>query len=473
MPVAGAVRRSWQRRRAVDHSDNRTGRTGKTGFAPGRLGAGRPGGATVEDLLDGLPFELSIALQPIIDLSTGAVAAVEALARFTGAGDAVPLPVEETFTAAYAAGRGPQLEAACLRAALDRRSDLPARVFLSVNVSPDALAHPAVAAVLADDLAGVIIEVTEHAAREPGILVERLSALRRRGAAIAVDDASKGHSGLHRLAAIRPDIVKLDRALVAGVRHSVEQTAVIEAIVSLCRRLNSSLLGEGIEDLRDLAALAELDVDYGQGHAIAAPQRHFAPPTGDVVAACQNVRLDLMRGRPAVLQAPFGADGMHAVTAALAGSAAPDDLRAALAVASAHLTLDAIGLSVIGNDQFIRELAAVGVEIEAGRVALSDQPTIRQALITGRVVEAHVHHPDLHPATRDAMMRRGLVSMLVAPLIADGVPLGVMHLGQRQATRWRAHQIAQARSLADHVASVLLRIRSGTPPLARHASLSR
>jgi len=50
--------------------------------------------------------------------------------------------------------------------------------------------------------------------------------------------------------------------------------------------------------------------------------------------------------------------------------------------------------------------------------------------------------------------------MLVAPLIADGVPLGVLHMGQQRATRWRARHITQARTLADHIALVLLRLRN-------------
>ena len=58
-----------------------------------------------------------IVLQPIIEVATGAVVAAEALARFAG----TPAPVEQIFAVAHASGRGDELEAAYIRAALLRR----------------------------------------------------------------------------------------------------------------------------------------------------------------------------------------------------------------------------------------------------------------------------------------------------------------------------------------------------------------
>jgi EAL domain-containing protein (putative c-di-GMP-specific phosphodiesterase class I) len=105
--------------------------------------------------------DVSIVLQPIVRVSDGAVVAAEALARFPARPHS---PAEETFALAYAAQRGPDLEAACLRAALQRRSDLPANVLLTVNVSPEALRHPAVRDALRGSLSGIVIEITEHVA---------------------------------------------------------------------------------------------------------------------------------------------------------------------------------------------------------------------------------------------------------------------------------------------------------------------
>jgi EAL domain-containing protein (putative c-di-GMP-specific phosphodiesterase class I) len=250
--------------------------------ASGRL---RPSAALPADVITP-----RIAFQPIVDVTTGLVVAVEALARFDrypfdgdgSHGDAGGVAVEQTFAAAYAAGRGHLLEAACVRAAFERRGELPSGVFLSVNVSPDALSHPAVQDALAGNLAGVIVEVTEHAASRPVQLVDDLRRLRRRGAVIAVDDASKGHSGLQRLAALRPDLVKLDGQLVTGARRSADRMATIQDIVQFTRRLDSSVLGEGVESPADLELLAELEVDYAQGNGIAAPRPSYEPPLAPV-----------------------------------------------------------------------------------------------------------------------------------------------------------------------------------------------
>ena len=96
--------------------------------------------------------------------------------------------------------------------------------------------------------------------------------LRNNGARLAVDDAAAGYAGLKRVAEIRPDFVKLDRGLITGSRYNLEQISVIEAIVSLSHRLGSLVIGEGVESFDDLATLAELDVDYAQGHG----DRHAA-----------------------------------------------------------------------------------------------------------------------------------------------------------------------------------------------------
>jgi EAL domain-containing protein (putative c-di-GMP-specific phosphodiesterase class I) len=394
-----------------------------------------------------------VVLQPIIDISTGAVIAAEALSRFPDrSGDAV----EETLAAAHASGLGGDLEAACLRAALDSRQLLPPGVRLAVNVSPDALSHPSVRAALAGDLSGVIVEVTELPVADQTALIDELTALRWRGAAIAVDDASTGYAGLSRLAALRPDIVKLDRALVTGSRGSVERTAVIEAIVSLSQRLGSQVLGEGVESMPDLEALAALNVEYAQGLAIAPPAPALLAPSAIAVATCATVRRKLMRV-PAQDTVP--SEALATVTAALAGSMKQGDLAGALAAAAASLDVDAVGLSILDSDDCLYEIFATGAPVDPCGYALRDYPATRQALETGVILEAHADDPGTDPAEREYLRRHGRATVLTAPLIADGVALGILELIRQRPGRWRAYDVMRARTLADHVAQVLLRMR--------------
>jgi hypothetical protein len=105
---------------------------------------------------------LSSAFQPIVDVPRGLVVGYEALARF----DHQPaLRPDAWFAAAHEHGRRPELEAAALRSGLQARDALPPNCFLSINVSPDLLAHERVRAVWQEhrDLAGVVVELTERA----------------------------------------------------------------------------------------------------------------------------------------------------------------------------------------------------------------------------------------------------------------------------------------------------------------------
>ena len=227
-------------------------------------------------------------LQPIIDVATGSLHAMEALARFPTAPE---LSVTRVIAAAHAAGAGFAVERACLRSALARRRDLPPDVRLAVNVSPDVLVSAEVDALWDADLHGIIIEITEHRASDPAALLAALDRLRARGAAIAVDDLGIGHAGLLRLATLRPDIVKLDRSIVRGLRGNRAHRAVAEGLVAFSRGLGASVIGEGVEDLDDLVALAESGVDYAQGWAIGVPALRPGPISPVIVGVCRGLRL--------------------------------------------------------------------------------------------------------------------------------------------------------------------------------------
>jgi EAL domain-containing protein (putative c-di-GMP-specific phosphodiesterase class I) len=241
--------------------------------APRRLHVVRASGVPTWDGIE-------IHVQPIVDVVTGSAVAVEALARFPGLPAVSPTDV---FANAQRSGLAVELETACLRAALAVRDRLPRGVRLSVNVSPDVLTHPLLRQCWPTDLNGVIVEVSEHRATSPTQLSDELARLRRRGAAIAIDDVSTGYAGLLRLATLRPDFVKVDRQVIVGVRDSIAQTAVLEALVGLSHRLGAAVIAEGVERIADLTALAEFDVDCAQGFAVGRPTAELTAIDGLVV----------------------------------------------------------------------------------------------------------------------------------------------------------------------------------------------
>ena len=213
-----------------------------------------------------------VALQPIVELRTNRVAAYEALSRFPADVDWTP---DRWFSEAHAIGRGVELEAVALAAALGKLDLLPDDVGLSVNVSAGALlAGPDIPDLLAAAPRGrLTVELTEHQrVVTSDALSERLAALRSQGVLIAVDDAGSGYAGLEHILHLRPDVLKLDRALVQGVAHHPGRRAMCEAMVQFTRHTDALLVAEGVETEVDLDALRAIGVDRAQGFLLGRPR---------------------------------------------------------------------------------------------------------------------------------------------------------------------------------------------------------
>jgi EAL domain-containing protein (putative c-di-GMP-specific phosphodiesterase class I) len=238
------------------------------------------------------PDDLTLVFQPIVDLATGTVAGYEALARFPGS--AGP---DVWFAAAAEAGVAAELEALAIHKALATVPALPADTFLTVNVSPHLLGTAPVQEALAarEDLHRVVVELTEHTPVDDlAVLRAQTDLLRARGALIALDDAGSGYSGLQQMAAVRPQLVKLDRALVADADADPVRIALAEMVGEFAGRIDAWLLAEGIETPAELAAFAQLGVPLAQGWLLGRPAPTFAPLAPDVV---QLVRAQVARAR--------------------------------------------------------------------------------------------------------------------------------------------------------------------------------
>ena len=400
----------------------------------------------------------TVVVQPIVSVSTGAVLAVEALSRFPGACS------EQVFASATRAGIGPALEATCLRAALRVREQLPPGLLLTVNVSPNALQHVGATELWPDDLSGVVVEITEQEVDTTVDLDEQLAALRRRGAAIAIDDVSSGYAGLLRLAQIRPDYVKIDRQVVRGVGDDPVRAAVLEALVTLSHRLGAAVIGEGVEDLRDLDALAAHDVDYAQGYAIARPATRVREIDAAVAAACRRGRERLLRGAAGQGHAAARTRDVYKVTAALARADERDDLDRAIAAAAVDLGVDVIGVSVVANGLNLREIASTAAALDTRSYGLADYPAALAMLADGRALEVQAGDPGGDAAERLLLDEHDYVSLLLVPVREGewGRAIGVLEFAQRSTRRWSAHDLAHARGLAALLSPVLSRLGVGT-----------
>jgi EAL domain-containing protein (putative c-di-GMP-specific phosphodiesterase class I) len=216
-------------------------------------------GRTLADasLLDELvralePGVIRSAYQPIVDLSSGEVVAYEALARGP-LGSRLERP-DNLFAAGRAAGRVADLDWACrgaaVRGALEGGLRPPLTLFL--NVDPASLHRPVPPAfkevwTRAESRLRVVLEITERALTDrPTELLWSVEWARDLGWGIALDDVGADPRSLALLPFLRPDVIKLDMALV-GARPTVETAEVVHAVAAEAERTGAIVLAEGVE----------------------------------------------------------------------------------------------------------------------------------------------------------------------------------------------------------------------------------
>jgi EAL domain-containing protein (putative c-di-GMP-specific phosphodiesterase class I) len=263
--------------------------------------------AAIERLIDG--HGLSMVVQPIVDIASGCVHAYEALARFSQPGiEGGPL---HWLALAQQLGRRPELERACLHAALKLFASRPPQTRLSLNISAPVLLDPATWAILdtaaessSEGLDGLIVEITEETlVRGEQQLLQAFEELRVRGAVLAVDDMGAGYSGLRQITTVHPRYLKLDRCLVSGIDADPERTALVTALAAYAKQVGSLLVVEGVETDAELSTVRDLGAPLVQGYRLARP----APPWPEFSAPPSEVTPLL---KPAMIpQVSVGAEG--------------------------------------------------------------------------------------------------------------------------------------------------------------------
>jgi EAL domain-containing protein (putative c-di-GMP-specific phosphodiesterase class I) len=212
---------------------------------------------------------INMVFQPVFDLEDGGVFAYEALARFP----VEPYrPPSDWFADAAEVGLGIDLELMAIESALAKLDQLPAGIRLALNVSPATAISPRFFAVVAPVANRLIVEVTEHERVEDyDALNEALTALRRLGARIAIDDVGAGFASLSHILELAPDIVKLDLSLTRDIAGDPMRHALASSLVDFAAGIDATIGAEGIETQSELDRLRILKVRYGQGFHLGAP----------------------------------------------------------------------------------------------------------------------------------------------------------------------------------------------------------
>ncbi|MHB8671873.1 MAG: putative bifunctional diguanylate cyclase/phosphodiesterase [Acidimicrobiales bacterium] len=246
---------------------------------------------------------LTVHYQPIVDLPTGSITAVEALARWQhptrgvlSADSFIPLAEETSLVQEvdrYVLGQ------ACRQARRWQLAHAAHRCLaVGVNVSARQVGSPGLVGEVVDALGDsglsaedLLLEITERAIMtDADAAVRNLKDLKGLGVRLAIDDFGTGFSSLTHLKDFPIDILKIDRSFVTGMGDPSD-SALGRAILGLARTLELTAIAEGVETRQQVGRLTASRCELAQGY-------FFSPPLD--AAALDGVLSDgrLLPGTP-------------------------------------------------------------------------------------------------------------------------------------------------------------------------------
>jgi EAL domain-containing protein (putative c-di-GMP-specific phosphodiesterase class I) len=348
------------------------------------------------------------------------------------------------FAQARRCGLGAALEAKALAVSL-AVPERPSGTFLSLNVSPAALVSPEVQAALPRDLSDIVIELTEDEVFSSGIELDaQLSALRDRGARIAVDDAGAGYAGLQQVVRVAPEILKIDRSLITGIDVDSSKMALLEALARFASTTGAAVCGEGIEKLSELRMLARADTTYAQGYALARPGPAWPSVDAEIV---RHTAAEVSMGlRVSASDAPLSLGEVAAVLGRVSSHA---DLDMAVRLIERLLHADDVTVSrVIVGERCIETLTAHAGLAPGERYGYDDYPTTEHVIVDQVVGQLLAGDPSSDPAELRLLDELGFAALLMVPVVSRGATVGLLEVSRRTGRPWTSAETDNARLLA-------------------------
>lgn len=221
--------------------------------------------------------EFRLYYQPKVDLKTGRMVGVEALARWQRDIDDLVapdqfIPVAEETGLIVPLGRW-VLTTACRQA--KRWHDQGFKDFqMSVNLSPRQFRQKDLVAMVRStlDATGLPPDLLDLEITENVVMVsvdeatETLNQLAGLGVRLSMDDFGRGYSSLYHLKRFPMHALKIDRSFVMDVATDPEAASIVNTIISMSRTLGLKVVAEGVDDPRQLAFLKEHGCDQMQGY---------------------------------------------------------------------------------------------------------------------------------------------------------------------------------------------------------------
>ncbi len=228
---------------------------------------------------------LTVDYQPIVDIATGEIHSLEALARWPAAWPYLApldfIPIAEETGAIGALGLHVLQTALDALAAWRHTGTISDLVRISVNLSGRQLDDPRLtenvrAALTAAGLPGdaLQLEITESTLmHHPDRIRSIISELGAMGVGLHLDDFGTGYSSLAALHQLPVDTLKIDRSFIASLTDDNDDDSdmIVRSTIALAHSLGMQVVAEGIEHPHQLQRLRTLGCEYGQGYLFSPP----------------------------------------------------------------------------------------------------------------------------------------------------------------------------------------------------------
>jgi GAF domain-containing protein len=233
--------------------------------------------------------------------------------------------------------------------------------------------------------------------------------------------------------------------------------ALVESFVRFARDVGATVCAEGIESLEELAVIADLDVQWGQGYALARPGEPWGGVSQEAAELCRLSLAETFRSMPAERH-PVGASDRRLVhlSARLAGARTRDDLESALALIAAELGASQVALSAwLSDADALETLAETGDPAGQRLFAIDEYPLSARVLDEQEAVQVVVGDPDSDPSEVELLLALGERSLLMVPVVCRGESLGLIEAYRSDERAWTRAEINRARVDANQIASVI------------------
>ena len=225
--------------------------------------------------------QLDTFFQPKVDIETGRVVGVEALARWNHPAKGLIKPDNFISMAEENGLIGELTDVVCTRALnyAAQLSELGFDLNIAINISVDSLTNlewpDRISRILGEsglEPSSITFEITESRLMEHlSVALDILSRLSLKHFNLSIDDFGTGYSSMEQLQRIPFSEFKIDRAFVHGAAREASARAILESSVLLAKKLDMKVVAEGVEDQEDWDFVAELGCDEVQGYFVSRP----------------------------------------------------------------------------------------------------------------------------------------------------------------------------------------------------------